>query len=82
VSLGKDNSYPLAEALVARGLPFALATGYGRDGVDPRYREQATLYKPFELATFRGTVDQLMVEKPASADGSNASPHGPISATR
>jgi DNA-binding NarL/FixJ family response regulator len=33
VSLGKDNSYPLVEALTARGLPFALATGYGLDGV-------------------------------------------------
>jgi DNA-binding NarL/FixJ family response regulator len=29
VSLGKDNSYPLVEALISRGLPFALATGYG-----------------------------------------------------
>ena len=27
VSLRKDNSYPLVEGLIARGLPFALATG-------------------------------------------------------
>ena len=40
VSLGDDNSYPLAEALMARGLPFALATGHGPEGIEPRYREQ------------------------------------------
>ena len=37
VSLGKDNAYPLADALTARGVPFALATGYGQDAIDPRY---------------------------------------------
>ena len=49
VSLGKDNAYPLVEALVARGLPLALATGHGQDGIDPRYRTQSTLRKPFIL---------------------------------
>jgi DNA-binding NtrC family response regulator len=60
VSLGKDNCYPLVDALIARGLPFALATGHGRDGVEPRYREQATLSKPFDFGAFRRTIDQLM----------------------
>jgi DNA-binding response OmpR family regulator len=52
VSLGKDSSYPLLEALIARGLPFALATGHGEEGIDPRYRGQSTLRKPFDFATF------------------------------
>jgi CheY-like chemotaxis protein len=82
VSLGKDNSYPLADALIARGLPFALATGYGRDGVEPKYREQATLNKPFEFAMFRGAIDRLIAERGTGADAPNASPRGPISATR
>jgi CheY-like chemotaxis protein len=67
VSLGKDNSYPLAEALIARGVPFALSTGYGRDGVEPKYREQAMIMKPFEFAAFRGAVDQLIAEKETGA---------------
>jgi CheY-like chemotaxis protein len=78
VSLGRDNCYPVADALTARGLPFALATGYGQDDVDPRYREQATLTKPFEFATFRGAVDQLVAETGVRPDASR----GPISATR
>jgi CheY-like chemotaxis protein len=81
VSLGKDNSYPLADALIARRLPFALATGYGLDGVAPQYREQATLMKPFEFAAFRGAIDRLTAGG-AMADAPNASSRGPISATR
>jgi CheY-like chemotaxis protein len=79
VSLGKDNSYPLADALIARGLPFALATGYGRDGLEPRYRDQATLVKPFEFATFRGAIEQLIAERGA---GAPPLPPGATSATR
>jgi CheY-like chemotaxis protein len=82
VSLGKDNSYPLVEALTARGLPFALATGYGLDGVAPKYRDQPTLSKPFEFATFRSTIDQLVAERGMGAGAGNAPSPGPISATR
>jgi CheY-like chemotaxis protein len=82
VSLGKDNCYPLVEALIARGLPFALATGHGRDGVEPRYREQATLGKPFDFAAFRRAIDQLTAERASSAGAPNAASPGPISATR
>ena len=81
VSLGKDKSYPLVDALIARGLPFALATGYGPDGVPPQYRNQPTLGKPFEFATFRGAIDRLTAER-GVADTPNASSPGPISATR
>jgi CheY-like chemotaxis protein len=80
LSLGKDNSYPLIEALMARGLPFALATGYGLDRVEPKYRDQRTLRKPFEFATFRGEIDHLIAQGGADAPG--ASSRGAISATR
>jgi CheY-like chemotaxis protein len=82
VSLGKEKSYPLVDALMARGLPFALATGYGQDGVEPRYREQATLSKPFEFATFRSMVDELIAQGGRAADAHDAASHGPTSATR
>jgi CheY-like chemotaxis protein len=62
VSLGRDKSYPLADALSARGVPFALATGYGQDGIEPKYRVYSTLSKPYEFATFRRLVDQLLAE--------------------
>jgi CheY-like chemotaxis protein len=62
VALGKDKSYPLADALSARGVPFALATGYGPDGIEPKYRTRSTLGKPYEFATFRRVVEELLAE--------------------
>ena len=82
VSLGKDNSYPLLDALIARGRPFVLATGHGQEGIDPRYRGQSTLRKPFDLATFSRTIDELMTPSGLGARARNASSPGPISATR
>ena len=66
VSLGKDNAYPLVEALMARGLPLALATGHGQDGIDPRYRTQSTLRKPFDFAAFQRTINDIMARSSAS----------------
>jgi CheY-like chemotaxis protein len=83
VSLGEGNSYPLLETLIARGLPFALATGHGQEGIEPGYREHATLTKPFEFATFRQALDQLKAaEGRIGGDARNSSSRGPISAMR
>src|SRR5258708_19956460 len=46
VSLGKDNAYPLVEALMARGLPLARAPAHGQDGIYPRHPTHATLRNP------------------------------------
>ena len=82
VSLGKESCYPLLEVLTARGLPFALATVYGEEGIEPRYRAESTLRKPFEFATFRRAIDQLTAKSGVGAGAANAPSRGPISATR
>jgi DNA-binding response OmpR family regulator len=81
VSLGKDNSYPLVDALIGRGLPLALATGHGQDGIDPRYRRQSTLRKPFDFATFRRAVDELLEQTRPSAIAGDTSSRGSTSVT-
>jgi CheY-like chemotaxis protein len=43
---GKDV-YPVADALAAKGVPFAFATGYGQGSLPERYRNRPTLPKPF-----------------------------------
>jgi CheY-like chemotaxis protein len=48
VNLGGQLSFPVAEVLRARGIPFIFATGYGRNGVEEAYRDTITLMKPFE----------------------------------
>jgi CheY-like chemotaxis protein len=47
VKLGEHNSFPVARALEALGLPFVFATGYGDTRVDERWRDHPILLKPF-----------------------------------
>lgn len=56
VNLRGELVYPVAEALTARGIPFAFVTGYGEKGIDARYRSAPVLTKPF----LPETVEQLV----------------------
>ena len=48
VNLDGRPSYPVAEVLRARGIPFVFATGYGERGIDPAFAAAPTLAKPFQ----------------------------------
>jgi CheY-like chemotaxis protein len=57
VNLGADErSYAIAEALGARGIPFIFVTGYGEEGVDPRFAAVEVIQKPFEPCTLERSV--------------------------
>jgi CheY-like chemotaxis protein len=45
---GGERSYPVADALAARGLRFIFVTGYGAPGFDRRYDPVRVLQKPFD----------------------------------
>ncbi len=47
VNLAGQTSFPVAEILAGRGIPFLFATGYGVKGIDPAYRGYPVLQKPF-----------------------------------
>lgn len=47
VNLGEERSYPIADILHARGIPFLFATGYDQSGLLPHYRHVPTIQKPF-----------------------------------
>ncbi len=49
VNLNGEPVSPVADALVARGVPFVFATGYGEHGLPEPYRDRPTLKKPFQL---------------------------------
>jgi CheY-like chemotaxis protein len=48
VNLNGRETYPVAEALQRRGIPFIFATGYGAAGLSQRFRDAPTLQKPFQ----------------------------------
>ena len=60
VSLGGEDCYPVADALFERGVPIAFATGYGAQGVAPRYKDSLMLAKPFGFEAVKGVVRRLL----------------------
>ena len=49
VNLNGQPISPVADALVARSMPFVFATGYGERGLPEPYRDRPTLKKPFQM---------------------------------
>jgi len=47
VHLHGESAFPVADALVAKNIPFVFATGYGERGLPETYRGRPVLQKPF-----------------------------------
>ena len=47
VNLNGQKSYPVADALAARGVPFVFSTGYSEHGMNDGYSDRPALKKPF-----------------------------------
>jgi len=60
VTLGDHNCFAVAEALGARGIPFAFATGHGVHAMPDMFRESVTVSKPFDFEVVRKIVDELV----------------------
>jgi CheY-like chemotaxis protein len=62
VNLGGRPIFPVADALKARGVPFAFASGYGEAGLSDDHRGAAVLQKPFREADLRRVLEGLVGE--------------------
>jgi CheY-like chemotaxis protein len=47
LNLNGESSYPAADMLIARQIPFVFSTGYGPQGLAPAYRHIRLIQKPF-----------------------------------
>jgi CheY-like chemotaxis protein len=47
VNLKDETSYPVADLLELREIPFLFATGYGIQAIPEKYRRHTVLQKPF-----------------------------------
>jgi CheY-like chemotaxis protein len=48
VNLGGEQVYPVADALIDRGVPFVLATGYDASAISPAYANAPRCEKPID----------------------------------
>jgi CheY-like chemotaxis protein len=59
VNLNGRMSFPIADLLAERGVPFVFATGYGAAGVEDRYRDRALVVtKPFRLQDLQSAIER------------------------
>ena len=66
VQLTDGVSYPLADVLALRGIPYAFVTGHGVGGLAPAYRQALTLSKPFMIEELKVMVERLCAARQKS----------------
>jgi CheY-like chemotaxis protein len=49
VNLNGQPVSPVAEIVAERGTPIVFSTGYGRSGLEPRWRDRPVLQKPYRV---------------------------------
>lgn len=60
VNLNGEKSYPVADALAARGVPFVFSTGYNKNNLQDGYLGFPILQKPFERSKLGGALVKLL----------------------
>ena len=64
VNLDGEMVYPVAEAVLARGVPFVFVTGYGAEGIDRRFAQIPVLQKPIERQMLRSALVDTVPRAP------------------
>ena len=60
INLGGTKSFPVADALAARGIPFIFATGYDRLSLPTEYQRFSCLRKPYRISDLHEALRQIM----------------------
>ena len=69
VNLAGEWSYPVADALAARGVPYVFVTGYGQAGLDAAYHSHPVIQKPFTRASLERALESVITNVPSSPTG-------------
>jgi CheY-like chemotaxis protein len=62
VNLNGQKSFPVADALTVRGVPFAFSTGYHKDSLPSAYQSFLVLQKPFSQLELASVLMKLLVQ--------------------
>lgn len=60
INIRGGKSYPVADALAGRGIPFVFCSGYGDWALEERYRDRPRLAKPFSSSDLEVQVLKLL----------------------
>ena len=60
VNIRGGNSYPVADMLAERGIPFVFCSGYGDWALEQRHRDRPRLMKPFTSRDLEVQVLELL----------------------
>ena len=59
LNLAGESTFPVAEILQRRGIPFIFSTGYGRAGLEDRFSEMPVITKPFTKDDLNAAITKL-----------------------
>lgn len=60
LNLSGSLSFPVADILRQRGIPFLFATGYGSTGLTENYRKECVLSKPYGLGELEIAINHVI----------------------
>jgi DNA-binding NtrC family response regulator len=66
LNLNGQMSYPIADTLAVRGVPFVFSTGYDKDTLLDGYRTFEVLQKPVHRSELSDTLAKLLMPKEPS----------------
>lgn len=68
VNLSGQMSYPVADALIIRNVPFVLSTGYASNRLQEGYRTLPALQKPYHASELCDVLAAVLEAATTSAD--------------
>ena len=57
MTLGRDSSFPIADTLARKGVPFLFVSGYGRESLPQGHHRNVVLTKPFDYEQLIAKID-------------------------
>jgi two-component SAPR family response regulator len=62
INLAGAQSFPVADILRQRGIPFVFTSGYGSEGLVDDYHAETTLRKPYEPQALKHVIERIFPE--------------------
>ncbi len=59
INLNGERSFPIADVMRQRDIPFLFSSGYGSRDLEERYADHPVLTKPYSAQAFQEAIRQL-----------------------